>query len=584
VPLLSEPNTAIEATLNVSLYPSGTNVSCFGSADGWIDATINGGIGPFSFLWRGPDSTEFATEDITGLPAGTYAYELVVTDANQCSFFTNVILTQPDAPLANTFVLSQYNGNNVSCAGMSDGSIDVTVGGGSPGYTIAWSGPGGFTASSEDITNLLAGTYTFTVTDTNGCTIATPMDLLSPQVLNVTLAAPLTAGGSNISCFGANDGVIDAVVSGGTQNYSLNWTGPNGFSSDQPHETSLAPGEYCLVVTDANGCTAQNCITLTEPPLLVASTTTQPASCGANVGSADLSVAGGSAPFSFLWDNGATQEDISGLPANNYDVTVTDVNGCTASATAMVAGTPGVDGEAAVTDNLCNGASEGAIDLTVITGTAPYSYQWSDGNTNEDRTGLPAGSYGIEVIDANGCSWSDAVSVNESIAIGIDSTISVYDGGHNVSSYGGSNGSIDIEVSGGAPPYNIQWNNGATGSSLNGLAAGSYVVTVTDGNGCSTVRTIILTEPQDLDMPTGYTPNGDGSNDLFVVHGLEAYPNNTFTVLNRWGNVVYDRFNYSNDWAGENSTGDQLPNGTYFVILTINQGARTLQGYVDLRR
>ena len=302
------------------------------------------------------------------------------------------------------------------------------------------------------------------------------------------------------------------------------------------------------------------------------------------MGSADLSVAGGSAPFSFLWDNGATQEDISGLPANNYDVTVTDVNGCTASATAMVAGTPGVDGEAAVTDNLCNGTSEGAIDLTVITGTAPYSYQWSDGNTNEDRTGLPAGSYGIEVIDANGCSWSDAVSVNESIAIGIDSTISVYDGGHNVSSYGGSNGSIDIEVSGGDPPYNIQWNNGATGSSLNGLAAGSYVVTVTDGNGCSTVRTIILTEPQDLDMPTGYTPNGDGSNDLFVVHGLEAYPNNTFTVLNRWGNVVYDRFNYSNDWAGENSTGDQLPNGTYFVILTINQGARTLQGYVDLRR
>ena len=77
---------------------------------------------------------------------------------------------------------------------------------------------------------------------------------------------------------------------------------------------------------------------------------------------------------------------------------------------------------------------------------------------------------------------------------------------------------------------------------------------------------------------------GDGSNDLFIVHGLDAYPTNTFTVLNRWGSVVYDRFNYTNDWAGENSTGDQLPNGTYFVILTINQGARTLQGYVDLRR
>ena len=581
---LSEPGTSIDATLSVSLYPSGTNVSCFGSSDGSIDATINGGFGPFTFLWRGPDSTEFATEDITGLPAGTYAYELVVTDANQCSFFTNVILTQPDAPLANSFTISQYNDNNISCAGMNDGSIDATVVGGSPGYAVTWNGPAGFNANNEDIANLIAGTYTFTVTDTNGCTLSTPVDLVAPQALSAALDAPLTVGGTNISCFGANDGDISASVSGGTQNYVLVWTGPNGFASDQQQISNLAPGDYCLTVTDANGCTAQNCITLTEPELLAASTTTQPANCGASVGSADLSVTGGSTPYSFLWDNGAMLEDISGLPANSYGVTITDVNGCSVNTTATVTGTPDVDGNAAVTDNLCNGASEGAIDLNVLTGTAPYSYMWSDGNTDEDRTALVAGTYSIEVSDANGCTWNEVLTINESTPITIDSTLSVYEGGYNVGSYGGSNGSIEIDVSGGSPPYDIHWSNGATGTTLYGLSAGSYVVTITDVNGCSTVRTIILTEPQDLDMPTGYTPNGDGSNDLFVVHGLDAYPTNTFTVLNRWGSVVYDRFNYTNDWAGENSTGEQLPNGTYFVILTINQGTRTLQGYVDLRR
>ncbi|HRD51722.1 MAG TPA: SprB repeat-containing protein, partial [Flavobacteriales bacterium] len=127
---LTEPNTSIGALLDVSVYPSGTNVSCYGASDGWIDATIDGGSGPYTFDWRGPDSLSFSSEDIFNLPAGTYAYELVVIDANQCAFFTTVTLTQPDTILYASAILSDQNGFGVSCDGASDGSIDLNYGGG----------------------------------------------------------------------------------------------------------------------------------------------------------------------------------------------------------------------------------------------------------------------------------------------------------------------------------------------------------------------------------------------------------------------------------------------------------------------
>ena len=581
---LTEPNAILDATLNLSLYPSGTNVSCYGSADGSIDATITGGTGPYTFLWLAPDSTAYTAEDLNGAAADSSAYALVVTDANQCSFVTDAILTQPAAAITSAFILSNYNGNNVSCSGNNNGAIDASVAGGSPSYELLWTGPDGFVSSNTDLDSLIAGTYIFTVTDTNGCVLSTPVVLTEPQIIDASFTIFNHPSGSNISCAGASDGSLDAGIAGGTPGYTYFWSGPNGFTSGQLQLTGLAAGQYCLNITDANGCNAEECITLTEPQPLAATATTQPANCGALIGSIDLSVTGGSAPFSYAWSNGNTTEDLSGLTPNNYDVIITDVNGCTTSTTAIVSGSPGVDGNAAITNNLCNGGTEGSLDLSVLSGTAPFSYAWSDGITTEDRIQLGAGLYGVQVTDANGCTWSDDWMVSESTAIIVDSTLSVYNGGYNVSSTGGSNGTISIEVSGGAPPYTIAWSNGSTGTDLYNLSAGTYIVTITDANGCVTVRTIILTEPQDLDMPTGYTPNGDGSNDYFVVHGLDAYPNNQFTVVNRWGNVVYDQLNYANTWSGENSKGEQLPNGTYFVILTINKGERTLQGYVDLRR
>ena len=170
--VLTEPDNGVAAELTLSIYPSGTNVSCYGASDGSIDATVTGGTGPYVFSWRGPDSLEFVTEDVSGLPAGDYAYELVVTDANQCSFFTTVTLIQPDTALYMSSTLSTYEGgSNTTCNDATNGAIDLSVAGGNGSYTFDWSGPAGFSSTEQNITDLIGGTYTIAITDLNGCVL-----------------------------------------------------------------------------------------------------------------------------------------------------------------------------------------------------------------------------------------------------------------------------------------------------------------------------------------------------------------------------------------------------------------------------
>jgi gliding motility-associated-like protein len=116
------------------------------------------------------------------------------------------------------------------------------------------------------------------------------------------------------------------------------------------------------------------------------------------------------------------------------------------------------------------------------------------------------------------------------------------------------------------------------------LNAGPYSVVCIDANGCRAMASITLNHPMVLEMPTGYTPNQDGNNDNFIVHGIEAYPDNVMTIFNRWGNIVYQKENYFNEWNGVNNKGDELPDGTYFVILEINGGELVLKGYVEMKR
>lgn len=581
---LLEPGTQVDAVLSVSVYPSGTNVSCFGASDGWIDATVTGGSGPYTFDWRGPDSLAFNSEDISGLPAGDYNYELVVIDANQCAFSTTVTLTQPDSALHAEAILTEHNGFGVSCPNALDGTISLNYGGGNGGYVVTWSGPGGYSGQGDELQDLASGTYVFTLSDLNGCTYAQEVIISEPPLISIDLTAGLYIGGSNVSCYGASDGSISAEILGGAGSTVSQWSGPDGFTASTIDVDGLAAGTYCLLSTDLNGCTAEQCMTLIAPQPLTAETTVSNASCGEGNGTVDLEVSGGSAPYTFAWSNGTTSEDLVGISAGDFDATIVDANGCEASAIATVTTTPAVQGSGMVTNVPCNGGSDGAIDVEITSGTAPFIYAWSNGADAEDITGLNGGAYDLQVTDTNGCTWQAAWTVSESPAIQIDAVATTYPNGYEVSTFQGSDGAISVTISGGSQPLSLAWSNGAQGEQLSGLPAGTYTVTVTDANGCTSERTLVLEAPSDLVMPTGFTPNGDGYNDLFLIQGLDGYASNILTIVNRWGNVVYDQLNYKNDWNGDNSSGEPLPNGTYFVILNINKGERTLQGYVDLRR
>lgn len=582
---LTAPELSIQTTLSVSIYASGTNVSCNGGSDGWIQATVDGGVGPYQFTWRGPDSLEFDTSDINGLTAGNYAYELVVTDGNQCSFFTEVTLTEPDSPLVAQVTTSAFDGGHqVSCAGAVDGSIALDISGGNGGYTIDWQGPNGFSGQGATLQDQQSGDYLATITDINGCSLQVDVTLGAPDPLSIALDAFTYPGGTQISCANANDGSVIATIGGGTSAYSSAWTGPNGYSAADTSIAALAPGTYCLVATDANGCAQQACITIAAPEVLAAAANPTAAACGEDVGAVDLNVSGGSLPYTYQWSNGSISEDLNSLAAGDYSVSVTDANGCGATTVAEVIGTPAVLAVGTVTHNACSGGSAGSISLETTSGTAPFDYLWSTGETNSQLSGLSAGTRTVSITDSNGCTFTTAFTITESAPITIEGDLSMHTGGYNVSTWGGNDGSILIQVDGGSPAYSYSWSNGASSPAINDLQAGSYAVEVSDSNGCTASVVFVLDQPEDLIMPTGYSPNGDGANDSFFIRGLDAYPSNTFVVLNRWGNVVYDRLNYRNDWNGENIQGQMLPNGTYFVILTVKNGERTLQGYVDLRR
>ena len=579
---LTGPTTPMAASLIAAVFPGGVNVACHGGASGSIDATIIGGAGPYLFDWRGPDSAFYSTEDITGLVAGTYT--LMVTDTNSCSASALITLTQPDSTVIDATIGTFTGGANTSCSGTADGSISVAISGGTPDHTLQWSGPDNFVSDQTVLSGLSAGDYLLTVTDLNGCQTTLPISLQGPAPINAQFLPGVQPGGTNISCAGQTDGSLQTLITGGVPGLSYLWNGPGGYTSTSADLTGLAAGQYCLTVTDTNGCSLQQCITLTAPDSLNASATSSPADCGLSVGSASATVAGGSAPFAYLWSNGQTTADMSGVATGTYAVTVTDANGCSAQATTVVAGSPAAQGTATVSNALCNGNADGVIDLTMTSGSAPYSYTWTGGISSEDIAGLAAGSYQVQVIDAAGCTWSALYTVDQPAAIGADSTVLVHANGFNISAMGAADGSITVDANGGTGPYSYLWSNGATTATIGGLTAGAYTVTITDANGCVQQLAFLLDQPNEVQLPTGFTPNGDGYNDVFVVRGIEGHRDNQLLVFNRWGNVVFDQLNYRNTWSGENLQGEPLPNGTYFVILRLGSDAANLQGYVDLRR
>ncbi|WP_207429019.1 DUF5050 domain-containing protein, partial [Pedobacter sp. SYSU D00535] len=365
---------------------------------------------------------------------------------------------------------------NVSCNGGSNGSAAVTASGGTTPYTYSWSPAGGTAATT---TGRAAGTYTVTVTDAASATATATVAITQPSAFSISTAQ------SNVSCFGGSNGAAAVSVSGGTAPYTYSWAPSGGTFATA---TGRPAGTYTVTITDNNGCTATRTFNITQPsaPLAGSTVITNVSTAGGSDGSVDLTPSGGTPPYTYNWGGGITTQDRTGLAAGNYTVVITDNNGCQATLTAAVTQPVAVSGTTVVTNVACFGGSTGVIDLTPSGGTGPYIYDWGNGITTEDRTGLAAGTYTVVIADNLGATGTVTATVTQPTAPVSGTTVV-----SNVGCFGGNTGAINLTPSGGTGPYTYTWlPSGPTTEDRTGLVAGTYTVMITDANSCTGTVTV----------------------------------------------------------------------------------------------
>ncbi len=661
---------------------SSTDVSCLGFSNGAIDISETSGLSNLTYSW----SNGASTEDIAGLSAGMYA--LTVSESTGCEEYMTFTITQPLSSMNLGFQVDS------SYCGQTNGSIITTVTGGAAPYTYNWntgdttiylagfqtgdyiltitdnlgctkidtaiipgtqpvnanitttsttcglpngiatvlpySGGGNYTYDwgnsannqvTQSASGLQAGAYAVTVTDGNGCS-----NVIAVGVINVGSVPTLTATSIDVSCNGFSNGEIDLTETTGLNNLSYTWS--NGSTTEDL--IGLSAGMYTVTVTETIGC--ENALTLVvNEPLALENMgfVIDSSLCGSANGSIATAFSGGSLPYSYNWSSGDTIQNISGLQEGSYILTTTDALGCTRMDTAVVLGTLPVSGSITITDATC-GYADGTATVLPTTGGGNYLYDWgtsSGGQTGATATGLLAGSYTV-ITDINSCSAAISTTIaNENMLITsilttitcngyANATVDVsVSGGGNSLSYlwntgettqdidslppgiysvtvsdtsgceytccsafepkpidvsssvlvsgcsGSSSGTINIDVTGGTPPYSYLWSDASTSLTITGLTDTSYVVTVTDANNCFNIQTISVSSPQELNATGAIISSSanfsDGEIDLTVSGGTLPYsyswtgPNNLTS-------------------AQEDLTG--LEEGQYEVTITDNNG------------
>jgi hypothetical protein len=441
---------------------SQNDLSACGLANGSIDASILGGIQPYTFTWSSGDTTE----DISNLSAGQYT--LIVTDSNNCSIFDTLIITQPSNNLLVSATTSNYNNYQISCNGGAD-SITSTVSGGTPGYSYLWSDG----QTSPTANNLVAGNYTLTVTDLNSCDYTISITLNQPTLLSNNVVS------SNVLCNGSSDGIISVNVSGGVPNYNTNWGGianPN----------ALSVGNYIITTTDSNGCVAVDSVEIMQPNLLSGSILVtsnyngQDVSCnGGGDGSVMASIFGGIFPYNYLWSSGGTASTEDSLSAGTYSLTITDSNNCVTTLNATLTEPTTLDLTLNAINGSCYGSCDGSLSATISGGTPTYSYNWSNNDTMPVTDSLCVGTYNLVIIDVNGCMIFDTAFISEPNAL---NALSVSITTDSALCYGGT-GLATVYPTGGTPSYTYLWSSGDSNQTAS-LVAGNYTVLVTDSNNC----------------------------------------------------------------------------------------------------
>lgn len=433
-----------------------------------------------TYNWSGPDgfSAQVAAPFVS-LP-GTY--EITVTNTtNGCTASASLVVAQDVAPPV--VVIGQPD--NLNCVRTSV-QLDATASSQGTDFVYSWTTVDGNLLSGAAGPSPVvdaAGTYLLTiVNNNNGCATAASATVIAvPAVMiNSAVASPL-------NCFEGQDGQITAAASGGSGSLSYLWS--NGQTTATV--SGLAAGLYQLLVTDADGCADSLSVMVDQPALLSISISATPESAvGANDAYALASVSGGTPGYTYLWTTGAATDSIGGLAPGTYGLTVTDANGCSSSSAATInAPNCTLAAVASATPALCAGAANGTASVVVNDNSLSVNYLWSNGATTASISGLVAGTYVVTVSDDNNC------QVVASVVVTAPSPLLMSLTAVPASCPELADGQVLASTSGGTPPYSLSWPGGGNGQ---GLGVGSYALTLTDGNGCSVVDSVVVTAQDNI--------------------------------------------------------------------------------------
>ncbi len=356
---------------------------------------------------------------------------------------------------------------------------------------------------------------------------------------------------TNVSCNGSCTGTATASASSGTSPYNYLWS--NGQTAATA--TGLCAGSFTVTVTDAASQTATSTATISQPSALTSTGSQTNVSCnGGSNGTATANPAGGTSPYSYLWGNSATTQTISGLSAGTSSFSVTDANGCPSTGSVTITQPTALAAASTPTSPLCNGGNDGSAMVSASGGTSPYSYLWSNGQATASSTGLIAGAYTVTVTDANNCTKTSTATLTEPTTITINATSTN-------ASCGNSDGAASAIAAGGTGNLAYLWSNSATTTTITGLAAGTYTVSVTDGNGCTKIAT--------ANVSSSGAPAAIISNQANIL--CNGGSNGTATVTASGGATPYTYlWNTTPPQTTQTATG--LSAGNYSVSVTDTSG------------
>lgn len=536
-------STNINSPAAISISVQGT-VVCQNATNGSASVIANGGTGNYSYTW----SNGSTGSSISGLSVGLYT--VTVSDANGCmKSGSTSINTSPEIQI-------NENINHVTCNGLSNGSIFLTISGGTPGFSYLWSDG----STQANISNLAANSYTVTVTDAVLCSIFSTFSIDEPQEIVGTVSNL-----NNVSCYGENDGSATITVSGGSPPYTFLWSTGAPGSGITNTQSGFSAGNYNVTVTDFFDCETLITVNISQPDQITVNTIDQQnVTCFSNNdGTINIAVTGLTGLPSYLWSNQSTLPTIVDLSPGTYSLTVTDGgNNCTQTAVYSINEPPLLSVELNnIGDVSCNGGNNGTAFALVSGGTGIYSYLWSNGSTTNILNNITAGPYSITVTDSNGCMESTDFVIIQPPPILVELSSS-----SNATCIGASNGSLTISASNGFPPYQYLWQNETTTAVNNNLMAGNYAVTVTDANSCTSSASFTVQTNSSFQL------------EVIEVENVECHGDSTGMVS------VTNNSQFTYLWSN-GTTGSQLvqaPAGVYTVVATDPAACQSTPLVIDI--